>query len=136
MAAIYEGKGTTLTAGTSTGFVIEKLQITPPEISIGEIDVTHLANTAWKTKKPASLKEVGVLKAKGHYDPSLTVPLGVNEAWTLTIPEGGGVQVFYGFLSKWTPGELTEGAKIEVDFEITISNLNGSTETGPAYTAS
>jgi hypothetical protein len=136
MAAIYEGKGTTLTAGTSTGFTILKTAVTPPEISVGEIDVTTLANTAWKTKKPALLKEAGVLKFKGIYDPALTVPYGVNEAWTLTIPEGGGVQVFYGFLSKFAPGEIAEGNMVECDGEITISNLNVAVETGPAYTAS
>jgi hypothetical protein len=136
MGVVYEGKGTTLTAGTSTGFTVVKTMVQPPEVSIGEIEITSLANTAWKTKKPASLKEVGVLKFKGFYDPALTAPYGVNEAWTLTIPEGGGVQVFYGFMSKFTPGEITEGNLVECDGEITISNLNGSSETGPAYTAS
>ena len=133
--AIYDGKGTTITFGTSTTFILEMVRLNPGGQEVADIDVTHLGNTGYKTKKAAALKESAPITFDAHYDPSVTVPYGVNEVITITFPDGG-TKVVQGFLQTLDPGDAVEGDKMTCTGSITVSNLNGScVETGPVYTA-
>ena len=135
MATQPDGKGTTLTSSVIT---VNKVTIKPvglestnPEGS----DMTHLGNTLYQTRAPTGNVAVPNVTFTGQYDPSLTPTMNSNVQWTLTYPDAG-VHTFWGWLSRWDPGELAndQSEATTVEGEITVSNRNGSgTETGPSY---
>ena len=137
MSKVYDGLGSTLTAGTSSSFVIAKTKINPPSVSGGDvIDITTLENTAWRTKVAKQLKDLGECSFTGIWDSSQHVgaPVNVNELWTFADPDGNTL-AFQGALTEFESGDIVEGEFAECTGTITATNFNGTVETAPAYTS-
>lgn len=134
MSIIKDGKGTTLTFGTNTEFVLEKTKIKALGLKGGgKIDLTHLGNSAWRTFSPKSLKECEDIDFTAHYDPDLCIaaPINVNQKITIRYPSGK-AHFFYGYLDELVGGDIVEGNKVECTGKIIITNVNAGTETGPS----
>jgi len=129
-----EPDGSTATAvWTSNAFSMDKISIGIPGESSAVIDVSHLGLTKWKIMKPGTFEESKSFTITGQYDPTLTIPTGVNDSVTITFPASGSLLV-WGFISDYTPGDLVIDGQVEATIEFTPSNLNGSdAETGPVY---
>jgi hypothetical protein len=114
------------------------VDLQPPAIDGGgEIDVTNMANTAWRTRVPKTLKTCDKMNFSAAYSPGaysdMLAAISVNQAFTVTFPDGATL-VFYGWINSFKPGKLEEGKQPRADVEIIPSNLNGTTETAPVMT--
>ena len=133
---ITDGSGTTLTWATSSSFVVSKTEIKPYGLDGGgRVETTTLENTIWETASPKKLKKCTALTFEGLFDPALlaAAPVNVNDTITITYPDGSH-DVVRGWLDKWEPGTIKVGDKTTCSGTIEISNQNGGTETGPAFT--
>jgi len=125
-------------AADPTVLMYEK-SVTPPELDGGgEIDITTMLNTAYRTQNPKALISVGDAAMTVAYDPAvypeIVALLNINTLITLTFPDGDTV-AWWGWLNKFTPGEHVEGEQPTADLEIKATNHNDSgVETGPVHT--
>lgn len=135
-----DGHSTRLSFAADTTVKFYEKTVTPPGIDGGgAIDTTTMLNTTYRTKSPKALKDVSDAALTVAYDPAcipeILALVNVNNLITVTFPDGDTV-AFWGWLDKFTPGELVEGEQPTADIEIIASNVNDSgVETGPAYTA-
>ena len=87
--AVDVAQGMTVVFGTSA-FTMELLDITYPEISLEEVDVTHQGTIHAKKKMGADLVEYTPLKLSGHFNHGTTPPIlsatGTMETITVTGP--------------------------------------------------
>lgn len=137
---IDDGHSTRLSFAADSTVKFYEKTVTPPGIDAGgPIDTTTMHNTTYRTKSPKALLDITNAALTVAYDPA-TYPeilalAGVNNLITVTFPDGDTV-AFWGWLDKFTPGELVEGEQGTADIEIVVSNVNGSNvETAPVYTA-
>lgn len=137
---IDDGHSTRLSFAADATVKFYEKTVTPPGIDAGgPIDTTTMHNTAYRTKSPKALLDITNAALTVAYDPA-TYPeilalAGVNNLITVTFPDGDTV-AFWGWLDKFTPGELVEGEQGTADIEIVVSNVNDSNvETAPVYTA-
>jgi hypothetical protein len=144
MSILNEGHPTTITfsqAGASglSVLMLEK-EVTPPSLDGGgPNDTTTMRNDAYRTKQPKVLITLGQASFLVAYDPAcyddLVDILNVNGLITITFSDGSTLG-FYGWLDKFTPNRITEGAQPTAECIIECSNQNGSgVETAPDYTA-
>lgn len=136
---VMDGQSTTISVGSAT---LQEVSISPPSISSGgEIDVTTMSNTAWRTKAPKKLHELGEVSFSALYDPAQIgthlTSVGTNQAITITFADATTL-VFYGWVDSFSPSEISEGEAPTADVTIIVSNQNGAglaggTETAPAY---
>ena len=131
----WEGKGTVLTF-VSSGYAAEIIdEISGPEQSVGVIDVTHFGTSTWAQKIFSTLKNLGEITVRCHYDPALSVPLGTNQQITLVMADAGATTLtLWGALTNFNPNIPMVEGKATADITITPSNRNGSgTETAPTW---
>jgi len=133
---VMDGQSTTISLGATT---LQEVSISPPSVSSGgEIDVTTMQNSAWRTKAPKKLHELGEVSFSALYDPAqigtYLSGVGSNQAITITFADASTL-VFYGWVDSFAPSELSEGEAPTVDVTIIVSNQNGSGTVGGAETA-
>jgi len=133
---VVDGHATTISLGATT---LQEVSISPPSISSGgEIDVTTMQNSAWRTKAPKQLHELGEVSFSALYDPAqigtYLTGVGVNQAITITFADTSTL-VFYGWVDSFSPSEISEGEAPTADVTIVVSNQNGSGTTPGAETA-
>jgi hypothetical protein len=131
---VVDGQGTTVTIDAVA--IIPKT-ITVPGWAKEVLSRTTLANTAYKTKQVATLKEVSDFAITKEYDPAdLNDVSEDNVEIVITFPTGGTV-TFWGTASQWSEPEVGVDGELEHSLTITPTNLNDAgTETGPVYTGS
>jgi len=129
MAVKYEGNGV---GYTYSGITLAAISIQLPGWSKTEIDATTLANTAVMTTVLAALKEYGSLVITAEWDPALHVGLsGSNGALVIT---GLSTSItYYANLQAIDPVDLENGVRPVNRLTFKITNLNGTTETIPAF---
>lgn len=140
MARIDDGYQTLIGFASSPTVKLYEKSVTPPGMDAGgEVDTTTMHNTRYRTRNPKALITMSTSSLKAAYDPAvypqIVALIGVNNLITITFPDGSTV-AFWGWLNKFTPGELVEGEQPTADVEIIPSNQNSSgVETAPAYSA-
>lgn len=112
--------------------------ITPPGVDGGgEIDITTMINTAYRTKAPKSLITLTEVSFTAGYDAAVYDEViaitNVNGLITLTFPVGDTL-AFYGWLNLFQPGDHVEGEFPEAECTIIVSNQNAGVETAPVMT--
>lgn len=138
MHIIEDGLGTTLTWTNNSSFALYKVRIKPFGIEGGDpIDLTHLGNTAWRTKAARTLKEATAIEFTAQWDPSdhVDAPINTLDTITITYPDGDSHEV-QGYLRSLEPGDVVEGAMVECEGVIEVScRDSGGTETAPTYSS-
>jgi len=132
----YEGTSVTLTIGSLSPCYISISGI--GFVDVGKIDVTCLNNTEFKTFQPAKLKEVADISFTAfakidEYD-AIEAEIQQNQSMTITVASVGAI-TFYGYLAAFEVQEAGVGEALTATGNIVVTNLNGSTETGPSYSA-
>ena len=131
-----EPVGTTLTIGSLSACYISIGNIGFTDQ--GEIDATCLSNTEYMTSQPPALKKSSDIPFTafdyGDEFDDIEAEIQVNQALVITIPSVGAVTV-YGWLASWEVQETGIGEAFQASGVIHVSNLNGSTETGPVFVA-
>jgi hypothetical protein len=129
------GLGATLTLSTS-GVIGNVVSIGGWSGTLGKLDISHLATTAFKSYRPEDLAEPGEFNLKVQFDTKDTLPsLGVVETATVSFPKQAsgsaakGTLAGTGFLSQVGTPEMALNKIAEVDVKFTF---NG--KTGPAFT--
>ena len=136
MAKLKDGYQTLISFTDDTSVVFYEKDVTPPGVSGGgEIDITNMRNSTWRTKAPKSLVSLEPASLVVHYDPAAYVEiiamLNSNQLITITFPDASTI-AFWGWIDAFTPSSLTEGEAPTADLTIIPSNLNGSdAETAP-----
>lgn len=144
MSRIDDGYRTLITFSSTAVTLAWEKSLTPPGVDGGgSIDITTMHNgdgtTGWRTFAPKALKTLTESTATMAYDPGvldeIMSNLQVNQAITITFPDDS-TWVFWGWLDKFTPGELTEGEQPTAEVTIIPSNMddNGN-EIAPVYAA-
>jgi hypothetical protein len=114
--AADEGRGATLTLGTSTWDSTALItSITPDAITRAALDTTHLTTTNYRTFIPEDLADPGGFTIEFHHDGDAEPPfLNVPETITITYPlqsgwsTGAQIQAS-GFCTEYTPGAASVG---------------------------
>ena len=143
MAYLADGHPTQVTffaLGTGVTILLKEISVTPPGIEGGgPNDTTTMRNTAWRTKQPKHLKELGDMSCTFQYDPAVYEQilsiLNVNGVVRVEFADGSDLE-FYGWLNNFTPGECTEGSMPKATGTVHCSNQdNVGTEVAPDYHA-
>jgi len=138
MAMIKDGFSSTITFADNSSVEFYEKEVTPPSIEGGgPIEQTTMLNTAWRTKYPKTLKDVGPAALTVAYDPAVidTIKSMVNQNQliTVTFPDDTTL-AFWGWLDSFKPNALVEGEQPTAEVVLEASNLNGSdVETAPVY---
>ena len=134
------GFGATITFSLASGVLLYEKQITPHSIQGGgKIDTTTHRNTAWRTSKPKSLKDVGDMSLTVAYDPAVISTMmsmvGANQQITAGFPDGS-TWSFWGFIDSFVPSALDVNEdQPTAALTLMATNLNDSdVETAPAFT--
>lgn len=124
-----DGFPTVIDFGQGTTFCVKT--ITPPSLEMGGAnDVSCMSNTAYRTKAPKALIDMGDVQCVGYYSPELYTTfvseLGNNKQITITFPAIGSdaakVLTVWGWLDSFAPGTSEEGSAPEATITIVISN--------------
>lgn len=135
---IDDGHATYFILTTPSTVKFYEKEVTPPGIDGGGAnDTTTMRNTAWRTKAPKKLKTLTTAQTVVSYDPevydNILAALQVNQLITIQFPDGSQVK-FWGWLDKFTPGNVTEGSQPTATIAIECSNQNDAgVETEPDY---
>ena len=137
---LTDGFPTVITFDKNPSVKFFEKEVTPPSVDGGGAnDITTMHNTAYRTNAPKRLKTLGSVKLSAAYDTSvykdIMAMLQINQKITITFSDNSTV-VFYGWIDKFTPGSIKEGAQPLADVEIACSNMNESgVEVGPVHTS-
>jgi len=114
--------------------------VTPPGIDGGdEVELTTQHNSTWRTLASRSLATLTEMVLSGTYDPDVydEILAIINYETTITVffPDGSTL-AFYGFVKRFTPGELVEGVPPECSVVIVPTNRDPAdgTEQAPVMT--
>ncbi len=136
---IDDGFSTTITLTTPATVKFWEKTVTPPAIDGGGAnDTTTMRNTAWRTKAPKKLKTLTQSQTTVAYDPevydNILAALNLNQLITIDFPDGSQL-AFWGWIDKFTPGEIVEGEQPTATVVVEISNQDDTlTEIAPVYT--
>lgn len=115
--------------------------VQPPSTDGGDpIDQTTMHNTTYRTKYARSLIEHGPGTAKCAYDPNLytsIISLINNKSGSVTYWFADGSNIaFWGYLQKFEPQEMTDGAMPEANITVIQTNWDPTAhvEAGPTVT--
>lgn len=139
MARIDDGYQTLIAFALASAVQFWEKSIKPPGLDGGgEIDITTMRNSVWRTRNPKSLITLSECTGTAAYDPAIYDSaldmLNMNQLITITFPDGSTL-AFYGWLNMLQQNELVEGEQPTLEFTIIPSNQNGSgVETDPVYT--
>ena len=100
--------------------------VTPPSVDGGEaIDITTMFNSAWRTKSPRALKEMGDVTCNAAYDPNVYNQIFelVNQEGSITVhfPDGSKLD-FFGYLKSFAPSNSQEGTMPTASITVTVTN--------------
>ena len=132
-----DGLGAQVSLGSAT---LQEVSITPPSTQGGgALEVTTHRNSAYRTKAPKKLKDLGELTFSCIYDPAEWNSTGItdlnnNQQITVTFPDTSTL-VFYGFVDSFAPGEITPGELPTAEITVIVTNQDGSGQTGGSETA-
>lgn len=100
----YQSTGITISMASTT-FDREILDVTPPGESVEDVDTTHQGTTGTATYEPAEIKEGNELEFVVHSEPDDSVPVGVEDTFTIDFPPsaGGAEWTFEGYISNEDP---------------------------------
>lgn len=131
MAVTFEGNGVTF---TYSGLTLEPETITVPGWERADIERSTLSNSAVHTTLVAKLRKYGKLQITTQADFSQVESLPqTNQTLVIAVPTVGSI-TYYADLSVFNPTALENDAAPSFQLEFTITNLNGTTETAPAFT--
>lgn len=139
MAALQDGHQTLVSFAADPTVLFYEKTVTPPGVDGGgEVDVSTMANSTWRTRNPKALVSLSNASMNVAYDPAcypeIIALVNVNNLITVTFPDGDTL-AFWGWLNTFTPSEHTEGEQPTAEIEIIPSNQNGSSvETAPVHT--
>jgi hypothetical protein len=145
MARIDDGHPTTITfgnnpSGSGAEVTFWEKSITPPGADGGgENDTTTMRNSTYRTKAPKALISLTDCKATVSYDAAIyddiIAMLNVITTITIEFPDTSTL-LFYGWLDKFEPGDISEGSQPTADITIVASNQDSNgTEQPPVYEA-
>lgn len=135
-----DGFATFITFSSNPTISLWEKTVQPPAIDGGEVtDVSTMHNTAWHTKHPRILKDMGPAQAACGYDPNVLTAIlahvNINDVITVTFPDGGTL-AFYGCLQKFEPEALEEAKMPMANVTISPTNMDAAgAEQEPVYTA-
>jgi len=121
-----EGLGGMIAFGTS-GFAANLVSLTFPEVTVAEMETTHLGTVGAKTFKPSKIVDNGTFECEFDHDPSeVILPGQPAEQITVTYPleEGESVaakKVFTGFVTKQGGEEFKPETLMRTKVSIRIS---------------
>ena len=120
MAEMFEPMGTTITF--DSGFLAQILDITGPDISRGDINISHFGTTDWHEFIPTALADGGELSCTIGFFPGTAPPiLNAKEQVTITFTDSATTSwVFMGFMTGYSPTG-TIGDKMTADVTIKAS---------------
>lgn len=130
MSFLVDGFSTTLTATLGTGFfgnIVEEIEVTPPEVKVGEIDTTTMRRVRWRTKQPKKLKTMDKVTIKVAYDDriytleNMMAILGVVQPYIIAFPDGHGSE-FMAWMDSFKPDTMKEGDRPTAVIELIVSN--------------
>jgi hypothetical protein len=135
-----DGFSTTIefSAGASSGILLYEKSLTPPGVDGGgEIDITTMLNTAYRTRSPKALITLAECTFEAAYDaavyPQILAMVNVNQSIVITFPDATTL-TFWGWLDKFIVNEHNEGEQPTATVTIVPSNVNGSgVETAPVH---
>jgi len=145
MSRIDDGFKTTIAfgsqpSGTGPEITFWEKTVTPPGMDAGGAnDTTTMRNTLYRTKAPKQLITMTDMTLTVSYDAvfydDILAMIKDNQLITITWPDTATL-AFYGWLDKFIPGEVAEGAQPTAVITIVPSNQdeNGD-EIAPDYTA-
>lgn len=143
MSWIDDGFSTTMyfsNAPSGATLWFREVDLTPPGIDGGgPNDVTTMRNTAWRTRKPKSLRTLTEFTATCKYDPKIygqiVDMINDNTIIVITFPDSATVR-FWGWIDKFIPNTLSEGEMGTAVVTVVPSNENDSgVEVAPVYQA-
>lgn len=130
-----------ITIAADTDICFWEKTITPPSLDGGDpLDITTQHNTAYKTKAPRALVEVGETQVKVLYDPALytAIKAVINVRTTITVefPDGSTL-AFYGYVKAFEPDEMSEENPCEATVTIVCTNYDpvNHVEAAPVLTS-
>ena len=133
MAAINEGNGVTY---TYAGITMDPVSMTVPGYSHEEIDLTNLDNTEYMTAACGTLKKSTTFSLVTPFDPALiALPAAASATFAIVFPNSGGTITVYCQLKEQEEVPLENNTRPLYNLTFLVTNLNGTTETGPAYSA-
>jgi hypothetical protein len=138
MTRLDDGYQTLISFDEDPDVVFYEKTVTPPGIDGGgEVDITVMANTTYRTRNPKALITTGNASLTVAYDPAvydeIIALVNVNTLITITFSDGSTLD-FWGWLNTFTPGECQEGEQPTAEIEIIASNQNDlGVETAPDY---
>lgn len=105
----------------------------------GGVDTTTMRNSTVRTSEPKALITTMPVSVTAAYEVAVIdviyALINVKQQIVITFPDGDTV-TFWGWLSKFDPGDLKEGEQPTATIEIISGNTNASKEeTEPAYAA-
>lgn len=135
-----EGFSTKVTLARNTTVSIWEKTIKPPGVDGGEaVETTTMHNLTLRTMAPRVLKTMTPMTFKGIYDPNLYNQLFsiVNVRDTITVKfSDNSTLAFWGYVQKFEPAEISEGAPCEADITIVPTNTDLSgVEQAPVLTS-
>lgn len=129
----------TLAADTNIDFWEKTVQ--PPGLDGGEaIPITTMHNTVYRTFVSRELITLTPISFVAAYDPAvydqITACLNVQTTITVTFADGSTL-AFYGYLQKFDPAVMTEGAQPEATITIVPTNYDPTNhvEAAPVMTS-
>ena len=141
MSRIDDGFSTTISFSEDSSVLFWEKEVTPPGMDAGGAnDTTTMKNTTYRTFAPKQLITMTEATLVASYDPAvyddILNMLGVNQLITITFADGSNI-AFWGWVDKFIPGAVVEGAQPTASVTIVPSNQNGSlVETAPVYAVS
>lgn len=125
---LNDGFSSKITFATAPTVALWEKKVTPPGLDGGDpIETTTMFNVTLRTMANRQLKTMTNMTFTAAYDPiCYTTLLGlVNVPTTITVkfPDGSTV-AFFGYLQKFEPGELSEGAQPEATCTIVPTNTD------------
>ena len=140
MAMLKDGYQTTLGFTAYPSITIYPKTLTPPGVdSGGVIDISTMANSAYRTFFPKSLKTLSEFTITAGYDPAVYTDIlamvgsgtSANDLLTFTFPDGSYIS-FWGTVSNFAPQELSEGEHPVAELTITPTLVtDAGVETAP-----
>lgn len=135
---MQDGFSTQIAFASDANISLWEKTITPPGIDGGgEIDITTMLNTTYRTKAPKSLITLTEVALTAGYDAAVydevVAMMNINQLITITFPVGDTL-AFYGWLNLFQPSDHVEGEFPEAECTIICSNQNAGVETAPVMT--
>ncbi len=125
--------GMTLTCAT-VPHVWNVLDVTLPDVKIGDVKTTHMGTTTANSYIPTKLYEGGELGFALHFSPDMSISamMGVSDTWTLTFPKSPSTATtaatwsWSGYVNSYSgkapvEGLITGDIKVKVASAITVT---------------